>query len=50
MPLMVKPEPVAEAWEMVTVAEPLLVRVTVWVPLLPTATEPKVMLVGLAPS
>lgn len=50
IPVMVKPEPEAEAWEMVSEAEPELVKVMVCVPLLPTATEPKVMFDGLAPS
>lgn len=50
IPEMVKPVPEAVAWEMVSEAEPLLVKVTVCEPLLPTATEPKVTFDGLAPS
>jgi hypothetical protein len=50
IPVMVKPEPEAAACETVKEAEPLLVKVTVCEPLLPTATEPKVMFDGLAPS
>ena len=48
IPLIVKPVPDAEACEMVSEAEPPLVKVTVCEPLLPTATEPKVTFDGLA--
>jgi len=47
-PLIPKPVPDAEAWVIVKLAPPLLVNVTVWVPVLPVATEPKVTDEGLA--
>jgi hypothetical protein len=49
-PLMLNPTPLAVAWEIVRVAEPLFVRVTVCEPVLPVVTEPKVRTAGLAPS
>ena len=49
-PLTVKPVPVRFAWEIVRDALPELVSVTVCEPLLPTATEPKATVAGLAPS
>ena len=50
MPLMVNPVPEALAAEMVTLAVPELVNVTVCDPLLPTKTFPKLTLAGLAAS
>jgi hypothetical protein len=47
-PLMLKPVPDAVACETVTFADPEFVNVIVWDPLLPTATEPKLTLAGLA--
>src|SRR5450631_624089 len=49
-PLILKPVPDAEACVIVRLAPPLLVSVTVWLPVLPVATEPKVTDEGLAPS
>lgn len=49
-PLMLKPVPDAVACEIVTFADPEFVNVIVCDPLLPTATEPKLTLAGLAPS
>jgi hypothetical protein len=49
-PVMLNPAPVAVAWEIVRLAEPLLVKVTVCDPVLPVATEPNVTTEGLAPS
>jgi len=49
-PVMLNPVPVAVAWEIVKVAEPLFVRVTVCEPVLPAVTEPNVTTAGLAPS
>ena len=49
-PLMLKPVPDTVACEIVTVADPEFVNVNVWLPLLPTATDPKFSLDGLAPS
>ena len=49
-PLMLNPAPDAEACEIVKLAAPLLVKVMVWVPVFPVATEPKVTAEGLAPS
>ena len=46
-PLVLKPTPVTVACEMVRLAVPELVSVTVCVPLLPTRTFPKARLVGL---
>lgn len=48
-PLILNPLPDAVACEMVTLAVPEFVNVIVWVPLLPTPTEPKLTLAGLAP-
>ena len=50
IPLMLKPAPEAETWEMVRLADPLFVSVTVWEPVLPVSTEPNVTADGLAPS
>jgi phosphopantothenate synthetase len=50
MPVMLKPAPLAVAEVTVKLAEPELVNVTVWVPLLPTATGLKFTLPGLAVS
>src|SRR2546427_5446850 len=50
MPLMVNPVPDALAAEMVTLAVPELVNVTVCDPLLPTSTLPKLTLAGLGVS
>jgi len=47
-PLMLRPLPDTVAPDMVTLAEPEFVNVTDWVPLLPTATDPKFTLEGLA--
>ena len=47
-PLMPNPVPEAVACEIVTLAEPEFVSVIVCDPLLPTATEPKLTLPGLA--
>jgi len=49
-PLILKPVPDAVACEIVTLADPELVNVIDWLPLLPTATDPKFTLDGLAPS
>jgi hypothetical protein len=49
-PVMLKPDPDALACEMVTFADPEFVNVIVCDPLLPTATEPKLTLPGLAVS
>jgi hypothetical protein len=49
-PLMLNPAPVVVAWEIVTLADPLFVNVTVCEPELPVATEPNVTTAGLAPS
>jgi hypothetical protein len=50
MPLMVNPVPDALAAEMVTLAVPEFVNVTVCDPLLPTSTLPKLTLAGLGVS
>jgi hypothetical protein len=50
IPLMLKPVPAAVACEMVMLAVPEFVSVMVCDPLLPTPTEPKLTLAGLAPS
>jgi hypothetical protein len=50
IPLTLKPPPDAVACEIVRLAVPELVKVTVWDPLLPTFTDPKFTLEGLAPS
>lgn len=50
MPLMLKPGPEALAAEIVTLAVPVLVKVTGTEPLLPTRRLPKLMLVGFAAS
>src|SRR3989442_6026140 len=50
MPLMVNPVPEALAAEMVTLAVPEFVNVTVCDPLLPTSTLPKLTLAGLGVS
>lgn len=47
---MPRPVPVTVAWEIVTLADPEFVNVIDWVPLLPTATDPKFTLDGLAPT
>lgn len=49
-PLILKLVPDALACEIVTLADPEFVIVTDCVPLLPTVTEPKFTLAGLAPS
>jgi hypothetical protein len=49
-PLMLKPAPVAAACEIVTLAEPEFVKVMDWLPVLPTFTDPKFTIGGLAPS
>jgi hypothetical protein len=49
-PLMLNSAPDAAACEIVKLATPLLVKVTVWVPVFPVGTEPKVTADGLAPS
>lgn len=49
-PLTLKTAPVTLAWEMVRLALPKLVKVTICELLLPTVTFPKLMLVGFAPS
>ena len=48
IPLMLKPGPPAVAWDIVTLALPVLVRVIGCLLLLPTAMLPNAMLVGLA--
>jgi hypothetical protein len=50
IPLTLKPVPEAVACEIVRLALPEFVKVTVWDPLLPTFTDPKFTLEGLAPS
>jgi hypothetical protein len=50
IPLMLYPAPDVVAWEMVMLAVPEFVSVIVCEPLLPTPTEPKFTLAGLAPS
>jgi hypothetical protein len=50
IPLMLNPEPDAVACEMVMLAVPEFVNVIVCEPLLPTPTDPKLTLAGLAPS
>jgi hypothetical protein len=50
IPLMLKPAPEAVAWEIVKLAEPLLVKVMTCDPVLPVRTEPKATNEGLAPS
>jgi hypothetical protein len=47
-PAMLKPAPVTVAWEIVTAAVPVLVRVSVCGLLVPGATFPKFRLVALA--
>jgi hypothetical protein len=47
-PLMVRPVPDTVALDIVTLAVPEFVNVMDWVPLLPTATDPKFTLEGLA--
>jgi hypothetical protein len=47
-PLMLRPAPDTVALEIVTLAVPEFVNVMDWVPLLPTATDPKLTLEGLA--
>lgn len=49
-PLMLTPEPVAVACEMVALVPPEFVRVTVWLCVLPTVTFPKATLTGETPS
>ena len=49
-PLRLKPAPVTLAWEMVRLAVPVLVKVAVWVPVLPTVIFPKGTLLGLTES
>lgn len=49
-PVMLKPVPVTLACEMVTLEPPVFCRVSVWVALLPSATEPKLKLDGLVPN
>ena len=49
-PATLKPAPVTVAWEIVTAAVPLLVRVNVWGLLDPATTFPKFRLVALAAS
>jgi hypothetical protein len=49
-PLVLKPAPVTVAWEIVRLALPELVRVTVWVFVVPTTTLPKLTLVGVTES
>ena len=49
-PTTLKPAPVTVAWEIVTAAVPVLVRVKVWGLLDPAATFPKFRLVALAAS
>jgi hypothetical protein len=46
-PTTVNPAPVMVAFEMVTVAVPVFVTVTLWVVVFPTATLPKLKLVAL---
>jgi len=50
IPLMLKPVPEAVAWEIVKLAVPLFVSVTVCDPELPVRTEPNATAAGLAPS
>jgi hypothetical protein len=50
IPLILKPAPEAVACDMVMLAVPEFVNVIVCEPLLPTPTEPKLTLAGLAPS
>jgi hypothetical protein len=45
-PLVLKPLPVRVAWEIVRLAFPLFVILTVWELVMPTTTLPKLMLVG----
>ncbi len=47
-PLMLRPVPDTVALDIVTLAEPEFVNVMDWLPLLPTATDPKFTLEGLA--
>jgi hypothetical protein len=47
-PTTLKPAPVTVAWEIMTAAVPVLVRVKVWGLLAPGATFPKFKLVALA--
>lgn len=49
-PLIENPVPEALACEIVTLAVPEFINVTDWLPLLPTLTEPKLTVAGLAPS
>src|ERR1700680_4478900 len=49
-PTTLKPAPVTVAWEIVTAAVPVLVRVKVWGLLDPATTFPKLRLVALAAS
>jgi hypothetical protein len=49
-PLMLRPVPDTVALDIVTLAEPEFVNVMGWVPLLPTATDPKFTVEGLAPT
>jgi hypothetical protein len=49
-PVTENPVPVSDACEMFTVAVPVLVMVTFWLPLLPTATLPNVNVDALADS
>src|SRR5258708_346859 len=49
-PMTLKPAPVTVAWEIMTAAVPVLVRVNVWGLLDPAATFPKFRLVALAAS
>jgi hypothetical protein len=49
-PLTLKPVPEAVTCDTVRLAVPEFVRVMVWDPLLPTFTDPKFTVEGLAPS
>ena len=49
-PVTLKPVPVMAAWEIVTVAVPVLAKVKVWALLEPIAIFPKLRLVALAAS
>ena len=49
-PLMLKPVPETVAWEIVKLATPLFVKVTICEPVAPAATEPKTTVEGEAPS
>ena len=49
-PTTLNPAPVIVAWEIMTAADPVLVRVNVWEAVVPVVAFPKLMLVALAAS